>query len=78
MANPRPAATACLRTPRVEVTVLPYAASEHNPDAENALWVRLGDLNLHPVENGVSDVLVKANQLIRPIRCDELQRRFAP
>jgi hypothetical protein len=36
------------------------------------LWIELGDLDLYPVENGVPDLLRKANALIRPIRCDEL------
>jgi hypothetical protein len=62
-----------LDDPRIEVTVLPYAVSTHNPDGENALWVRLGELDLHPVEKGVPDLLVKATNLIRPIRCDDLK-----
>lgn len=62
-----------LDDPRIDITVLPYAASEHNPEGENALWIRLGELDLHPVERGVPELLAKANALIRPIRCDELR-----
>lgn len=61
-----------LDDPRIEITTIPYATGPHNPQGEPALWIRLGDLDLHPVENGVPDLLVKANRLIRPIRCDYL------
>lgn len=61
-----------LDDPRVEVTAIPYAPGPHNPNGEPALWIRLGELDLHPVEKGVPDLLVKANRLIRPIRCDYL------
>lgn len=61
-----------LDDPRIEVTAIPYAAGPHNPNAEPALWIRLGELDLHPVENGLPDHLVKASRLIRPIRCDHL------
>jgi hypothetical protein len=61
-----------LDDPRIEITTIPYAVGPHNPNGEPALWIRLGELDLHPVENGVPDLLVKANRLIRPIRCDYL------
>ncbi len=61
-----------LDDPRIEITAIPYAVSPHNPNGEPALWIRLGELDLHPVENGIPDLLVKANRLIRPIRCDYL------
>jgi hypothetical protein len=61
-----------LDDPRIEITTIPYAVGPHNPDGEPALWIRLGELDLHPVEKGVPDLLVKANRLIRPNRCDYL------
>jgi hypothetical protein len=61
-----------LDDPRIEITTIPYAAGPHNPNGEPALWIRLGELDLHPVEKGVPDLLVKASRLIRPIRCDYL------
>lgn len=61
-----------LDDPRIEITAIPYAVGPHNPSGEPALWIRLGELDLHPVENGVPHLLVKANRLIRPIRCDYL------
>jgi hypothetical protein len=35
--------------------------------------VQLGELNLYPVEEGVPELPVIANKLIRPIRCNLLQ-----
>ncbi|KAB2923570.1 MAG: DUF3396 domain-containing protein [Dechloromonas sp.] len=61
-----------LDDPRIEITAIPFAVGPHNPNGEAGLWIRLGELDLHPVENGVPDLLVKANRLIRPIRCDDL------
>ncbi|WP_284334499.1 type VI immunity family protein [Comamonas sp. NoAH] len=61
-----------LDDPRIRITPVPYAANALNPEGANGLWIELGDLNLYPVEDGVPDLLVKANRLIRPIRCDEL------
>jgi hypothetical protein len=61
-----------LNDPRIEIIAIPYATNAHNPKGENGLWIRLGELDLDSVENGVPDVLVKANRLIRPIRCDNL------
>lgn len=62
-----------LNDPRIEITAIPYRVGPHNPKGENALWIRLGELDLHPVEKGVPDLLVKANRLIRPVRCDYLK-----
>lgn len=62
-----------LNDPRIEITAIPYRVGPHNPKGENALWIRLGELDLHPVEKGVPDLLVKANRLIHPIRCDYLK-----
>ncbi|WPH13804.1 hypothetical protein [Variovorax paradoxus] len=61
-----------LADPRIKITAIPYPRDKLNPDGANGLWIELGDLDLYPVEDGVPDVLVKANSLIRPIRCDEL------
>lgn len=62
-----------LDDPHIEITAVPYTVGPHNPNGEPGLWIRLGELDLHPVENGVPGLLVKANQLIRPIRCDYLK-----
>lgn len=62
-----------LNDPRIEITAIPYRVGPHNPKGENALWIRLGELDLHPVEKGVPDLLAKANRLIRPVRCDYLK-----
>lgn len=61
-----------LDDPRIKVTTVPYPQDKLNPDGANGLWIELGDLSLYPVEDGVPDVLAKANRLIRPIRCDAL------
>jgi len=61
-----------LADPRIKITAIPYPRDKLNPDGANGLWIELGDLDLYPVEDGVPDVLIKANDLIRPIRCDEL------
>lgn len=58
-----------LNDPRIEITKLPDPT-----DIEKfSLWIRLGDLSLYPVEEGVPDLLVMANELIKPIRCNELK-----
>ncbi|MBS0426581.1 MAG: DUF3396 domain-containing protein [Proteobacteria bacterium] len=62
-----------LNDPRIRITSIPYATNALNPDGANGLWIELGELDLYPVEDGVPDLLVKANRLIRPIRCDELR-----
>ena len=61
-----------LTDPRIKITAVPYPRDKFNPDGANGLWIELGDLDLYPVEDGVPDVLVKANRLLRPIRCDQL------
>ncbi|MFH4150896.1 hypothetical protein WAI81_19820, partial [Acinetobacter baumannii] len=43
-----------------------------NPE-KFSLWIRLGELSLYPVEEGVPDLLVMANELIKPIRCNDLK-----
>ncbi len=58
-----------LNDPRIEITKLPDPT---NTD-KFSLWIRLGDLSLYPVEEGVPDLLVMANELIKPIRCNELK-----
>lgn len=54
---------------RIEITRLvdPIDASKFS------LWIRLGELSLYPVEDGVPELLVMANELIKPIRCNELK-----
>ncbi len=61
-----------LDDPRVTITAFPYPVSKHNPEGANALWIQLGELDLHPVGNGKPELLIKANKLIQPIRCDQL------
>ena len=58
-----------LSDPRIEITKLvdPIDASKFS------LWIRLGELSLYPVEEGVPELLVMANALIKPIRCNELK-----
>ncbi|MBJ8453636.1 hypothetical protein I6M90_14340 [Acinetobacter bereziniae] len=58
-----------LNDPRIEITKLPDPTNAH----KFSLWIRLGDLSLYPVEEGVPDLLVMANELIKPIRCNELK-----
>lgn len=62
-----------LDDPRIEITAIPFAVGPHNPDGEPGLWIRLGELDLHPVDKGVPELLVKANRLIKPIRADYLK-----
>lgn len=66
-----------LNDPRIEIVDIPFAAGPHNPKGQPALWIRLGELDLHPVDHGVPEVLVKASRFIRPIRCDQL-KLFGP
>ncbi|RZH25953.1 DUF3396 domain-containing protein [Acinetobacter pittii] len=58
-----------LNDPRIEITKLPDPA---DPE-KYSLWIRLGELSLYPVEEGVPDLLVMANELIKPIRCNDLK-----
>ena len=62
-----------LSHPDIHITEIPYAKSPHNPKGEPALWIRLGELNLYPVDEGKPELPVIANKLIRPIRCDRLR-----
>lgn len=62
-----------LDDPRIEITSIPYEPNAIYPQGGNGLWIRLGELDLHPVDRGLPELLVKANRLIRPIRCDHLQ-----
>ncbi|MDC5250206.1 hypothetical protein NRA59_07710 [Acinetobacter baumannii] len=43
------------------------------PENQIGLWIRLGELSMYPVEDGVPVLPVYANALIKPIRCDELK-----
>ncbi len=58
--------------PDITITAFPYPKNNHNPENINGLWIQLGELDLHPVGKGKPELLVKANELIKPIRCDEL------
>ena len=62
-----------LKDPRVSITAVPSPVGPHNPQGEDLLWIRLGELSLYPVDEGLPDLLVTANALIRPIRCDHLR-----
>lgn len=58
-----------LNDPRIEITKI---EDSENPNLYS-LWIRLGELSLYPVEEDVPDLLVLANELIKPIRCDNLK-----
>jgi Protein of unknown function (DUF3396) len=62
-----------LDDPRIVITAIDYPKDRLNPEGRPGLWIRLGELDLHPVDKGVPELLVKANRLIRPIRCDYLK-----
>ena len=62
-----------LEDPRIVITAIDYPKGRLNPQGKPGLWIRLGELDLYPVEKGVPELLVKANRLIRPIRCDALK-----
>ncbi len=62
-----------LDDPRITITAFPHPKERHNSEGHNALWIQLGELALYPVGEGKPDVLVKANRLIQPIRCDQLK-----
>lgn len=55
-----------LTDPRITITTLPRS------DGRNNLWIQLGELSLYPVEEGVPELPVLANKLIRPVRCNDL------
>ena len=56
-----------LGDPRIQITTLPRSDGGAN------LWVQLGELSLYPVDEGVPELPVLANKLIRPVRCDDLR-----
>ncbi|WP_151750528.1 type VI immunity family protein [Acinetobacter sp. TUM15131] len=58
-----------LKDLRIKIIKLPDAA---NPE-KFSLWIQLGELSLYPIEDGIPDLLVRANDLIKPIRCDNLK-----
>jgi hypothetical protein len=62
-----------LSHPDIHITEFPYPVGKHNPKGEPALWIRLGELNLYPVDQGVPALPVIASALIKPIRCNLLQ-----
>ena len=62
-----------LDDPRIVITAIDYPKGRLNPQGKPGLWIRLGELDLYPVDKGVPELLVKANRLIRPIRCDALK-----
>ena len=53
--------------PEVVITKIEY------PNFKTGLWIKLGELSLYPKENGLPSLLVYANKLIKPIRCDYLK-----
>ncbi|WP_288390823.1 hypothetical protein [uncultured Acinetobacter sp.] len=55
------------RFKEVEIKEIEY------PENQTGLWIRLGELSMYPVEDGVPVLPVYANALIKPIRCDELK-----
>jgi hypothetical protein len=62
-----------LNDPRIHITAIPYPVNDHYPQGGNGLWIRLGELDLYPIKDGVPNLLVKASKLIKPVRCDGLQ-----
>nr|WP_174506842.1 type VI immunity family protein [Acinetobacter sp. Marseille-Q1620] len=58
-----------LNDPRIEISKI----EDEKNQGQYSLWIRLGELSLYPVEEGVPDLLVMANELIKPIRCNELK-----
>ncbi len=64
---------ALLAHPDIHIREIPYPVGKHNPEGEPALWIRLGELSLYPVDEGLPELPVIANALLKPIRCDHLQ-----
>jgi hypothetical protein len=62
-----------LSHPDIQIIEIPYASAEGASDSEVGLWIRLGELSLYPVEEGIPELLTLASALIKPIRCDFLQ-----
>ena len=55
------------RFKEVEINEIEY------PENQTGLWIRLGELSMYLVEDGVPVLPVYANALIKSIRCDELK-----
>ncbi|MCH7318582.1 hypothetical protein MMP64_11645 [Acinetobacter sp. ANC 5659] len=55
------------RFKEVEIKEIEYSGNQIG------LWIRLGELSMYPVEDGVPVLPIYANALIKPIRCDELK-----
>ncbi|MDR1849082.1 MAG: DUF3396 domain-containing protein [Zoogloeaceae bacterium] len=62
-----------LKHPAIKITEIPYPHGKHNPNGDSALWIRMGELHLYPVDEGVPELPMLANALIKPIRCNWLQ-----
>ena len=58
-----------LNDSRITISRIPSA----DKDLQDSLWIQLGELSLYPVEQGVPPLLVMANELIKPIRCNHLK-----
>lgn len=58
-----------LNDSRITISRIPSA----NNELQDSLWIQLGELSLYPVEQGVPPLLVMANELIKPIRCNHLK-----
>ncbi|MCE1184766.1 MAG: hypothetical protein LWW92_04045 [Rhodocyclales bacterium] len=61
-----------LSHPDIHIIEIPYASAEGGAD-DVGLWIRMGELSLYPVEEGVPELLTLGSALIKPIRCDLLQ-----
>ena len=57
-----------LNDSRITISRIPNA----DKDLQDSLWIQLGELSLYPVEQGVPQLLMMANELIKPIRCNDL------
>ena len=58
-----------LNDTRINISQIPSA----DEGTQASLWIQLGELSLYPVEEGVPELLMMANELIKPIRCDHLK-----
>ncbi|ATE61634.1 hypothetical protein [Thauera sinica] len=56
-----------LNDARIRIEALPRSS-----DGRTSYWIELGELSLYPIEDGVPELPVIANRLIRPVRCDDL------
>ena len=57
-----------LNDSRITISRIPSADN----GSQDNLWIQLGELSLYPVEQGVPPLLMMANELIKPIRCNHL------